>query len=67
MHPLSWGLKQDWYNPATSYADFLVAGDKSPGGWGAAAFRTSGPPGQALHLVGYTVLVWHKNLLGDIR
>jgi hypothetical protein len=41
---LSRGFKQDWYDPATSYANFLVASDKSPGGWGAAAFRTFGPP-----------------------
>ena len=65
--PLSWGFKQDWYDPATSYADFLVASDKSPGGWGAAAFRTFGAPAQTLHLAGYTVLVWHKNLLADVR
>jgi hypothetical protein len=67
MHPLSWGFKQDWYDPATSYADFLVASGKTPGGWGAAAFRTFGPPVQALHPAGYTVLVWHKNLLAYIR
>jgi hypothetical protein len=65
--PLSWGFKQDWYDPATSYANFLVASDKSPGGWGAAAFRTFGPPAQTLHLAGYTVLVWHKNLLAAVR
>ena len=65
--PLSWGFRQDWYDPAASYANFLVARDKSPGGWGAAAFRTFGPPAQTLHLAGYTVLVWHKNLLADVR
>jgi hypothetical protein len=67
VRPLSWGFRRAWYNPATSYADFLVASDKSPGGWGAAAFRTFGPPAQTLHLAGYTVLVWHKNLLAGIR
>lgn len=67
MHPLSWGFKQDWYNPATSHANFLVASGKTPGGWGAAAFRTFGPPAQALRPAGYTVLVWHKNLLAYIR
>ena len=29
--------------------------------------RTFGPPAQTLHLAGYTVLVWHKNLLADVR
>jgi hypothetical protein len=67
VRPLSWGFRLDWYDPATAYADFLVASDKSPRGWGAAAFRAFGPPVQVLHLAGYTVLVWHKNLLADVR
>ena len=65
--PLSWGFKPGWYDPATSYADFMVARDKSAGGWGAAAFRAFGPPSRTLHPAGYTVLLWHKNLLAGIR
>ena len=65
--PLYWGFKPEWYDPATSYADFMVARDKSAGGWGAAAFRAFGPPSGTLHPAGYTVLLWHTNLLADIR
>ena len=45
----------------------MVARDKSAGGWGAAAFRAFGPPSGTLHPAGYTVLLWHTNLLADIR
>ena len=67
VRPLSWGFKPDWYDPVTCYADFLVARGRGPQGWGAAAARAFGPPARALHPGGYTVLVWHKNLLADIR
>ena len=29
--------------------------------------RTFGPPAQVLRPAGYTVLVWHKNLLAGLR
>ena len=54
------------YDPVTCYADFLVARGRGPEGWGAAAARAFGPPARALHPGGYTVLVWHKNLLADV-
>jgi hypothetical protein len=67
VRPLSWGFKAAWYDPRTSAARFLVASDTSPGDWQGAAARAFGPPAQVLRPPGYTVLVWHKNLLGDIR
>jgi len=66
VRPLSWGFKPGWYDPVTCYADFLVARGRGPEGWGAAAARAFGPPARALHPGGYTVLVWHKNLLADV-
>jgi hypothetical protein len=62
--------KASWYDPAHNYADFIVASDAKPGDWSgvrAAAVRTFGPPPQVLHPVGYIVLIWHKNLLADVR
>ena len=29
--------------------------------------RAFGPPAQVLHPAGYTVLVWHQNLLAGLR
>jgi len=66
--PLPRELKSDWYSPASQYADFYVASDINPvsSSEQAAAVRTFGPPAQALHPAGYTVLVWHKNLLAGL-
>ena len=67
--PLPRELKSDWYSPASQYADFYVASDINPARSSeqAAAVRTFGPPAQTLHPAGYTVLVWHKNLLAGLR
>ena len=67
--PLPRELKSDWYSPASQYADFYVASDINPASSSeqAAAVRTFGPPAQALRPAGYTVLVWHKNLLAGLR
>jgi hypothetical protein len=67
--PVPRELNSGWYTPASHYADFYVTGDINPGGSGeqAAAVRTFGPPAQVLHPAGYTVLVWHKNLLAALR
>ncbi len=65
--PFTWGFKAAWYDPRSARAGFLVTSDSSPGTWREAAVRAFGPPAQVLHLAGYTVLVWHKNLLADIR
>ena len=63
-------LKSTWYDPASQYASFIVASDAKPGDWSAewaAAVRAFGPPAQVLHPAGYTVLVWHQNLLAGLR
>ena len=67
--PLPRELKSDWYSPASQYADFYVASDINPASSSeqAAAVRTFGPPARALHPAGYTVLVWHKNVLAGLR
>jgi hypothetical protein len=65
--PFTWGFKAAWYDPQTARAGFLVTSDSSPGSWREAAVRAFGPPAQVLHPAGYTVLLWHANLLADIR
>ena len=66
--PLPRELKSDWYSPASQYADFYVASDINPASSTeqAAAVRIFGAPAQTLHPAGYTVLVWHKNLLAGL-
>ena len=66
--PLPRELKSDWYSPASRHADFYVASDINPASSSeqAAAVRTFGAPAQTLHPAGYTVLVWHKNLLAGL-
>ena len=63
-------LKSTWYDPASQFASFIVANDAKPGDWSAeraAAVRAFGPPAQVLYPAGYTVLVWHQNLLAGLR
>ena len=67
VRPLSWGFQAGWYDPAAHRAVFLVGTDTTRRDWQGAAARAFGPPAQVLRPPGYTVLVWHKNLLGDIR
>ena len=67
VRPLSWGFQAGWYDPAAHQAVFLVGTDTTRRDWQGAAARAFGPPAQVLRPPGYTVLVWHKNLLGDIR
>jgi hypothetical protein len=68
--PLPRELKSGWYRPASQYADFYVTNDMiagNPKAEQAAAVHTFGPPALVLHPAGYTVLVWHKNLLASLR
>ena len=65
-----WESESSWYDPARHDAVFLVtpgpANVCSPGtqaGWEAAARATFGPPSGTYRVAGFTVLVWHKNLL----
>jgi len=68
-----WESDSSWYDPTQHDAIFLVtpgpAGTCSPGvpaGWEAAARATFGPPSGTYQVAGFTILVWPKNLLGDL-
>jgi hypothetical protein len=65
-----WESDSAWYDPARHDATFLVtpgpAASCSPGtpaGWEAAARATFGPPSGSYQVAGFTILVWHENLL----
>ena len=68
--PVTWGNRSDWYEPAHYRASFIVVDDARPGAWTAewwGAVHAFGRPARTLHPDGYTVLVWHRNLLAGIR
>jgi hypothetical protein len=68
--PVTWGNRSDWYDPNQYRATFIVVDDARPGAWIAewqGAVHAFGRPARTLHPDGYTVLVWHRNLLADIR
>jgi hypothetical protein len=68
--PVTWGSRSDWYDPEHSRATFIVVDDARPGAWSvewSAAVHAFGRPARTLHPDGYTVLVWHRNLLAGIR
>jgi hypothetical protein len=70
VRPVTWGNRSDWYDPARYRATFIVVDDARPGAWIAewrGAVRAFGRPARTLHPDGYTVLVWHQNLLAGIR
>jgi hypothetical protein len=65
-----WESDKSWYDPVQHDATFLVTpgpayscSPGTPAGWEAAARATFGPPSGTYHVAGFTVLVWHKNLL----
>jgi len=43
-----------------------VCSPGTPAGWEAAARATFGPPSGTYQVAGFTILVWHKNLLRDL-
>jgi hypothetical protein len=68
-----WESDSAWYDPAQHDATFLVTpGPASactpgtPAGWEAAARATFGPPSATYRVAGFTILVWHKNLLREL-
>jgi hypothetical protein len=68
--PVIWGNRSDWYDPDHYRTTFIVVADAMPRAWTAewwSAVRTFGRPARSLHPDGYTVLVWHRNLLAGIR
>ena len=68
--PEIWGNQSGWYDPDHYRATFMVEPDVQPRAWTAewwSAVRTFGRPARTVHADGYTVLVWHQNLLAAIR
>ena len=63
--------KADWFDPAHSYANFVVLTRGLPGFPGltdtAGVLKTFGQPAQAYHVGPYEVLVWNRNLLTALR
>jgi hypothetical protein len=70
VQPVTWGNRSDWYEPEHYTASFIVVDDARPGAWTAewsGAVHAFGRPVRTLHPDGYTVLVWHRNLLAGIQ
>jgi hypothetical protein len=68
-----WETKNSWYDQTQHDATFLVTpgpanvcSPGTPAGWQAAAKATFGPPSGIYRVDGFTVLVWHKNLLSHL-
>jgi hypothetical protein len=68
-----WESESSWYDPAQHDATFLVTPGPAnackpgtPAGWQAAARATFGLPSGTYRVAGFTILVWHKNLLRDL-
>jgi len=64
-------IKGDWYDPATSTADFVVLFPGISGYPGftdrQAVVATFGKPSRTYHVGQYTILWWPKNLLADVH
>jgi hypothetical protein len=64
LAPGAWEAGKPERNPRPQEATFVVAGGpQGPPGMQAAAERTLGPPLRIYHADGYTILVWHTDLL----
>ena len=69
-----WEVKADWFNPAVSYANFIVLVPSPPGfnryPTVASVRRTFGQPLRIyyvnVHRKNYIIVVWNKNLLADL-
>lgn len=69
VHPYWYQTKASWYDPRLHFADFLVTATPDsavPTVSAVAAYRTFGPPASVYQFSGYTVLVWHRNLLDQL-
>jgi hypothetical protein len=65
----AWITKPSWYDPATSYANFVVAtsGATTPLAFNVnGVLRAFGKPAREYRADGYVILVWHKNLLSQV-
>jgi len=65
LAPRHWLADMRLFSPAGHTADFLVI---VPGGpvTSAQALATFGRPARVYHYQGYTIMVWHKNLLREL-
>ena len=65
-----WEVKSVWFDPALSYANFIVLVPSPPGfkryPTVASVRRSFGPPLRIYYVNSYTIVVWNKNLLGDV-
>jgi hypothetical protein len=68
-----WEIKNSWFDQTQHDATFLVTpgpanvcSPGTPAGWQAAGTATFGPPSGIYRVDGFTVLVWHKNLLSHL-
>jgi hypothetical protein len=66
----TWVTRPSWYDPAVSYADFVIA---TPGKTSGVAFNEAdvrqsfGKPSHVYKVGPYLVMVWNKNLLLQMR
>jgi hypothetical protein len=69
--PYEWETQASEYDPKLHDPTFVVVSappiDPRAPGLPAAAIRTFGPPAGSYRFSGYTVMVWHKNLLSSLR
>jgi hypothetical protein len=66
-----WEVRPAWYDPARHQATFMVLSTAWPGktspGWMGNVRAAFGQPARIYYVGTYTVLVWNKNLLADLR
>ena len=71
-----WEIQQSWYDPAAHVADYVVLPSNGAGPWPGpgvnpptlqSVLASFGQPARVYFLPGYTVLVWSKNLLAEMR
>jgi len=69
--PYKWNSDAAWYDPRQASANFVVfaPGTAEYPGWTAnrAVLATFGPPAYSYRVGAYRILVWHQNLLRDLR
>ena len=65
-----WEVKSAWFDPAVSDANFIVLVPSPPGfkryPTVASVRRSFGQPMRIYYVNSYTIVVWNKNLLGDV-
>jgi hypothetical protein len=65
----TWVTKPAWYDPVTSYANFVLATShgQTPSAFNVnSVLQAFGKPAREYHADGYVILVWNKNLLSQV-